>query len=118
MQFVKNTWTKLIFLLLICCLPLIASSVGNTINVIEVDSIINPVSAEYIVDSIKTSEKESAQCLIIKLDTPGGLDTSMRQIIKEMRIMASRNSEEINEAVEDGKRRMAKLAADAAALGE
>jgi len=41
-----------------------------------------------------------------------------RQIIKEMRIMASRNSEEINEAVEDGKRRMAKLAADAATLGE
>ncbi len=57
---------------------------SNTINLIEVDSIINPVSAEYIVDSIKTTEKESAQCLIIKLDTPGGLDTSMRQIIKEI----------------------------------
>ena len=40
-----------------------------------------------------------------------------RQIIKEMRVMASRNSEEINEAVEDGKRRIAKLAVDAAALG-
>lgn len=40
-----------------------------------------------------------------------------RQIIKEMRVMASRNSEEINEAVEDGKRRLAKLAVDAAALG-
>jgi membrane-bound serine protease (ClpP class) len=42
------------------------------------------VSAEYIVNAIKITEKESAQCLIIKLDTPGGLDTSMRQIIKEM----------------------------------
>jgi hypothetical protein len=40
-----------------------------------------------------------------------------RQIVKEMRTMASRNSEEINEAVEDGKRRLAKLAVDAAALG-
>jgi len=40
-----------------------------------------------------------------------------RQIIKEMRSMASRNSEEINEAVEDGKRRLAKLQVDAAALG-
>jgi Nodulation efficiency protein NfeD len=84
MKFVKNTWTKPIFLLLIFCVPLIAFSGGNRINLIEVDSIINPVSAEYIIDSIKTSEKESAQCLIIKLDTPGGLDTSMRQIIKEM----------------------------------
>lgn len=41
-----------------------------------------------------------------------------RQIIKEMRTMASRNSEEINEAVEDGKRRMAQLMIDAAALDE
>ncbi|MGE3918959.1 MAG: cell surface protein [Hyphomicrobiaceae bacterium] len=39
-----------------------------------------------------------------------------RQIVKEMRTMASRNSEEINEAVEDGKRRLAKLAVDAASL--
>ncbi|MEZ5818572.1 MAG: cell surface protein [Hyphomicrobiaceae bacterium] len=39
-----------------------------------------------------------------------------RHIIKEMRTMASRNSEEINEAVEDGKRRLAQLAVDAAAL--
>jgi len=84
MKFAKNTWTKPIFLFLFFCLPLIASSGGNTINLIEVESIINPVSAEYIVDSIKTTEKEAAQCLIIKLDTPGGLDTSMRQIIKEI----------------------------------
>ena len=84
MKFAKNTWTKLIFFLLIFCLPLIASSGSNTVNLIEVESIINPVSAEYIVDSIKTTEKEAAQCLIIKLDTPGGLDTSMRQIIKEI----------------------------------
>ena len=74
---------QLLFLL-IFSLPLIAASGSKTINLIEVDSIINPVSAEYILDSIKTAEKESAQCLIIKLDTPGGLDTSMRQIIKEI----------------------------------
>ena len=41
-----------------------------------------------------------------------------RFIIKEMRTMASRNSEEINQAVEDGKRRMAKLMADSAAFGD
>ncbi|WAC07916.1 MAG: nodulation protein NfeD [Thermodesulfobacteriota bacterium] len=84
MKFAKNTGEKLIFLLLLFSLPLIVFSGGNTVNLIEVDSIINPVSAEYIIDSIKATEKESAQCLIIKLDTPGGLDTSMRQIIKEI----------------------------------
>ena len=39
-----------------------------------------------------------------------------REIIEEMRIMATRNSEEIREAVEDGKRRMARLASDIQAL--
>lgn len=63
---------------------LITDAQSKTVNLIEVEGIINPVSAEYIVNAIKITEKESAQCLIIKLDTPGGLDTSMRQIIKEM----------------------------------
>jgi len=39
-----------------------------------------------------------------------------REIIEEMRVMATRNSEEIREAVEDGKRRMARLASDIQAL--
>ena len=75
---------QLFFWLLIFSLPLIAASGSKTISLVEVESIINPVSANYIVNAIKMTEKESDQCLIIKLDTPGGLDTSMRQIIKEM----------------------------------
>jgi hypothetical protein len=50
------------------------------------------------------------------VDSIVGFQERSRQIIKEMRVMASRNSEEINEAVEDGKRRLAKLATDAAEL--
>ena len=75
---------QLFFWLLIFSLPLIAASGSKTISLVEVESIINPVSANYIVNAIKMTEKDSDQCLIIKLDTPGGLDTSMRQIIKEM----------------------------------
>jgi len=50
------------------------------------------------------------------IDSVVSFQERSRQIIKEMRVMASRNSEEINEAVEDGKRRMAQLAVDAASL--
>jgi len=39
-----------------------------------------------------------------------------REIIDEMRVLATRNSEEIREAVEDGKRRLARLAAEGNAL--
>ncbi len=41
---------------------------------------INPGLAEFILDGIRTAEKEQAEALVIKLDTPGGLDSSMREI--------------------------------------
>ena len=57
------------------------------IDVIEIDDPITPVVAEYIVRSIDEAEDDKACCLIIQLDTPGGLDLAMRDIIKA--IMAS-----------------------------
>ena len=50
---------------------------------IEVDGIINPATAKFIVDSIDQATQQGAQCLIIKLDTPGGLMESMRTIVKK-----------------------------------
>ncbi|RMF56843.1 MAG: nodulation protein NfeD [Calditrichaeota bacterium] len=50
------------------------------VNIITVDGVINPVATEYIRRSIEKSEQEGAECLIILLDTPGGLMASMREI--------------------------------------
>jgi membrane-bound serine protease (ClpP class) len=47
------------------------------------DGVINPVAAEYIHDAVLEAEASHAQLLLIRLDTPGGLDTSMRLIIKD-----------------------------------
>jgi membrane-bound serine protease (ClpP class) len=41
---------------------------------------INPGLGDFIIGGIRTAEKEQAEALVIQLDTPGGLDTSMRQI--------------------------------------
>lgn len=41
---------------------------------------INPGLAEFIISGIRTAEKEQAEALVIQLDTPGGLDSSMREI--------------------------------------
>jgi len=57
---------------------------GQGIHVIEVEGIINPVSAKYIVNAIDQAEEENATCLILVLDTPGGLMESMRMIVKKM----------------------------------
>ncbi len=50
--------------------------------------VISPVSAEYLSQAVKKANSDSYDILILRLDTPGGLDLSMREIIKE--IMASK----------------------------
>jgi membrane-bound serine protease (ClpP class) len=69
---------------LVCLLALPGLATARQVNVIRVESVISPSSADYIVAAIKQAEKEKAAALVIELDTPGGLDTSMRVIIKEM----------------------------------
>jgi membrane-bound serine protease (ClpP class) len=43
---------------------------------------ITPVSAQFFLQAIERAERENAQALILEIDTPGGLDTAMRRIIK------------------------------------
>ncbi len=62
----------------------LASETVPPIHVLSVADVINPVSSEYITESLKAAIQQGAQALIIQLDTPGGLDKSMRLIIKEM----------------------------------
>jgi membrane-bound serine protease (ClpP class) len=58
------------------------------VYVVKVDSAIGPAISDYLKSSIRQAEAENAACLIIELDTPGGLAESMRVIV--MDIMASR----------------------------
>ncbi|MCU0821770.1 MAG: ATP-dependent Clp protease proteolytic subunit [Spirochaetes bacterium] len=55
---------------------------------IKLEGTVNPIIAEHIVKSIEKANKENAAFIVIKLDTPGGLMTSMRDIIKS--IMSSK----------------------------
>lgn len=48
------------------------------------EGVINPVAAEYLHDALASAEATGAKALILKLDTPGGLDSSMRLIIKDI----------------------------------
>ena len=64
--------------------PAIPSQEKAPVFTIEVDAIINPATAKFIVDSIDEATQQGAQCLIIQLDTPGGMLESTRVIIKKM----------------------------------
>lgn len=57
---------------------------ATTVQQIIYDGVINPVAAEFITDAINRAQEAGSAALIITLDTPGGLDTSMRTIIKAM----------------------------------
>ncbi|MDH7480821.1 MAG: nodulation protein NfeD [Armatimonadota bacterium] len=54
-----------------------------TVDIIRVEGPIGPAIAQYIHRAIEIAEQDNAQALIIKLETPGGLDDSMRAIVKD-----------------------------------
>jgi len=72
----------LLGILLIVSRP--AFSAEPFVTVATYDGVINPVSAEYLHDALAAAEAGGAQALIIALNTPGGLDSSMRLIIKDI----------------------------------
>lgn len=68
--------------------PVVARAGEPVAFVVELDGAINPVAAQFIRESIARAEKEGAACLILELDTPGGLYKSTHVICKT--ILASR----------------------------
>jgi membrane-bound serine protease (ClpP class) len=63
-----------------------ASSAANSelVYVATYEGVINPVAAEYINHVLTEAQEGTAAAVVIRLDTPGGLDTSMRLIIKDI----------------------------------
>jgi membrane-bound serine protease (ClpP class) len=72
------------FLLFLYSSPAFPEEPKREVIVINVNGVINPVSAEFIGKSIKKANEKKAEALVIELDTPGGLDTSMRNIVKDI----------------------------------
>ncbi len=54
------------------------------VMVAKIASSINPVIADFLSFAIERAEKEKATLLVLELDTPGGLDSAMRQMVQEI----------------------------------
>ena len=61
---------------------------GAVVTLIEQTGTVDPLTARYIERSIADAARTGSEAIIIRLDTPGGLDSAMRKIIKA--IQASR----------------------------
>ena len=60
------------------------SSQSGQVYLLDINGPIGPATRDYIVDGIEQSEANSAELIIIRIDTPGGLSESMRDIIKKI----------------------------------
>jgi len=82
----QGTRLKKVFLSLFivsACISTIFAQ-NNAVYLLKVEGIINPATAGYITKGIEKAEKGGAVCLVIQMDTPGGLMESMRSIVKRM----------------------------------
>lgn len=55
-----------------------------TIIKLHLKEIIQPVTARYVTDGVDRADRENAELLLLQLGTPGGLDTSMRDIVEKI----------------------------------
>jgi membrane-bound serine protease (ClpP class) len=85
---------RLWLLTFVSLLVVTASGVGNagaqentsigTLDLISIKGLIDPPTADYLKSRLATAERDGVEAAVIQLDTPGGLDVSMRDIVTQI----------------------------------
>jgi len=74
----------LLGLIITASMAIEAEAASSRIDVLHAEGVINPVLVDYIERGIEQAEEDNAIVCIIQMDTPGGLDISMRDIVKDI----------------------------------
>lgn len=70
--------------LALCLLPGAAEENGRLALTVTIDGAIGPASASYVKEALATAAARHAEVVILKMNTPGGLNSSMREIIADV----------------------------------
>ncbi|HXK44097.1 MAG TPA: nodulation protein NfeD [Anaerolineae bacterium] len=62
--------------------PLPAQAADGPVVLLEIEGVINPFTTRYLERGLRLAEQRGAQLVIITLDTPGGLETAMREMVQ------------------------------------
>ena len=78
--------SKLCIQLLACCLLLTAghSLSAAEVHLVELNGAIGPASADFVIRALDDAAEVDAELVVIRINTPGGLDASMRDIISQI----------------------------------
>jgi len=61
-----------------------ASALPAPVALISIEGVIGPATSDFVGRSLERAAKEGAPLVVLRLDTPGGLDSSMRDIIRDI----------------------------------